>query len=443
MKLREHCGVVAVRGKDAVELTYELLKLHQHRGQESAGISAVIDGRLVTVKGLGTVEDALNYEEVRNLESTVAIGHVRYSTTGRTTVEDSQPLSNGSVAVAFNGTITNAYREGYRLDTLFLLDLIASEKDLIAGVRKVFERADGAYSAVALNGSGKLTAFRDPKGFRPLVLGKIGDDLVVASEDGPIRQLGGDVVRDVIPGEVVFLEEDHFAFTSVKPPESATCSFEYIYFARADSTIDGYSVYEARVRLGEMLGRNHRAEADLAVPVPDSSVPIAIGYSRVTGTPLEYALVRSYHSLRSFIMPTHDKRITTIEEKFGVVARAVSGKRVVLIDDSIVRGNTMKRLVSYLRNAGAKEVHVRVGSPPIRYPCYMGIDFPSRRELIAYGRDEGAIAKEIGADSVEYLTVEEMIEAIGRKDLCHACFTGKYPLRLSYKLEELESTFTR
>ncbi|PVU72089.1 amidophosphoribosyltransferase, partial [Sulfolobales archaeon SCGC AB-777_J03] len=168
-----------------------------------------------------------------------------------------------------------------------------------------------------------------------------------------------------------------------------------------------------------------------------------IGYSRVTGTPLEYALVRSYHSLRSFIMPTHDKRVTTIEEKFGVVVRAVSGKRVVLIDDSIVRGNTMKRLVSYLRNAGAKEVHVRVGSPPIRYPCYMGIDFPSRRELIAYGRDEGAIAKEIGADSVEYLTVEEMIEAIGRKDLCHACFTGKYPLRLSYKLEELESTFTR
>ncbi len=443
MRLREHCGVVAVSGPDAVELTYELLKLHQHRGQESAGISTIQDNLLVTLKGLGTVEEALNKEELSSLNGSVAIGHVRYSTSGSVTVEDSQPLSNGRLAVAFNGTVTNAYKYGYRLDTRFLLDLISSGSDPVSGIARVYEKADGAYSAVVLSERGEIYAFRDPKGFRPLVLGKIGENLVVASEDGPIRQLGGYVLRDVSPGEIVKVNGDHFEFVRVADPAPTTCSFEYIYFARPDSTIDGYSVYEARVRLGELLGKNHRAEADIVVPVPESSIPVAIGYSKATGTPLEYALVRSHYSMRSFIMPTQDKRLSAIEEKFSVVSKAVEGKRVVLVDDSIVRGNTMKKLVSALRNAGAKEVHVRVGSPPIRYPCYMGIDFPSRRELIAYNRDERAIAKEIGADSVEYLTVEEMIQAIGRKDLCHACFTGKYPLRWSYNLEELESAFAR
>ena len=443
MKLNDHCGVVAVYGKDAVELTYELLKLHQHRGQESAGISIYNKGSILTFKGAGLVEDALNLDEISSFETNVAIGHVRYSTSGLKSVDESQPLSDGKVAISFNGTIANAYKYGYKLDTRFLLDLISSGSDTVDGIRKVFEVADGAYSAVVLDNMGRVFAFRDPKGFRPLVVGKIEDNFVIASEDGPIKQLGGTILRDLVPGEVVQLTSEGFRFSSMAPPQPSTCAFEYIYFARPDSTIDGYSVYEARVRLGMMLGRNHRADADVAVPVPESSIPVAIGYSRTSGTPIEHAIYKSLTSVRSFIMPSNDKRISVIEEKFGVVERAVSGKRVVLVDDSIVRGNTMRKLVEAVRRAGAREVHVRVGSPPIRYPCYMGIDFPSRRELVAFNRSEDQIAKELGADSVEYLTVEEMLQAIGRKDLCHACFSGIYPLRGKYSLEELELAFTR
>ena len=443
MKLNDHCGVVAVYGKDAVELTYELLKLHQHRGQESAGISIYNKGSILTFKGAGLVEDALNLDEISSFETNVAIGHVRYSTSGLRSVDESQPLSDGKVAISFNGTIANAYKYGYKLDTRFLLDLISSGSDTVDGIRKVFEVADGAYSAVVLDNMGRVFAFRDPKGFRPLVVGKIEDNFVIASEDGPIKQLGGTILRDLVPGEVVQLTSEGFRFSSMAPPQPSTCAFEYIYFARPDSTIDGYSVYEARVRLGMMLGRNHRADADVAVPVPESSIPVAIGYSRTSGTPIEHAIYKSLTSVRSFIMPSNDKRISVIEEKFGVVERAVSGKRVVLVDDSIVRGNTMRKLVEAVRRAGAREVHVRVGSPPIRYPCYMGIDFPSRRELVAFNRSEDQIAKELGADSVEYLTVEEMLQAIGRKDLCHACFSGVYPLRGKYSLEELELAFTR
>ena len=443
MKLKDHCGVVAVYGKDAVELAYELLKLHQHRGQESAGISIYNNGSILTFKGAGLVEDALNLDEISSFETNVAIGHVRYSTSGLRSVDESQPLSDGKIAVSFNGTIANAYKYGYKLDTRFLLDLVSSGKDTVDGIRKVFEVADGAYSVVVLDNKGRVFAFRDPKGFRPLVVGKIGDNFVIASEDGPIRQLGGTVLRDLVPGEVVQITGEGFRFSSMAPPQPSTCAFEYIYFARPDSTIDGYSVYEARVRLGEALGRNHKADADVAVPVPESSIPVAIGYSKASGTPLEYALYKSLTSVRSFIMPSNDKRLSVIEEKFGVVERAVSGKRVVLVDDSIVRGNTMRKLIEAMRRAGAREVHVRVGSPPIRYPCYMGIDFPSRRELVAFNRSEDQVAKELGADSVEYLTVEEMLQAIGRKDLCHACFSGVYPLRGKYSLEELELAFTR
>ncbi len=444
--IKEHCGVFGVKGENAVRYVYEGLKLLQHRGQESAGISFVEEGAIKTVKGLGLVEEALG-EGVES-SSDVGIGHVRYSTTGTTTLNEAQPLSNEVLAVAFNGTITNYFEYGnYSTDTEFILDFLYRDlrggKTLAQAIEHFVDVADGAYSMLILTRSGEIYAVRDPRGFRPLVLGKIGENFVVSSEDSPIRQMGGKVIRDVYPGELVVIREDGITSEVLAKSEVSTCAFEYIYFSRADSVIDGVSVYRARVRLGELLYERHPVNADVVVPVPDSSRPIAIGFSRKSGIPLEEALVRTLASKRSFIMPTNEKRNEVLEEKFGVVEEALRGKRVVLIDDSIVRGNTMKRLISLLRNAGAREVHLRIGSPPIRYPCYMGIDFPRRNELIAYGKTEEEIAKELGADSLAYLTVEEMVEAIGRNTMCKACFTGMYPLKGKYKMETLEVAFKR
>ncbi|EWG08072.1 MAG: amidophosphoribosyltransferase [Candidatus Aramenus sulfurataquae] len=444
--IKEHCGVFGVKGENAVRYVYEGLKLLQHRGQESAGISFVENGRLKTVKGLGLVEEALG--EGIDSNSNVGIGHVRYSTTGKTTLEEAQPLSNEVLAVAFNGTITNYFEFGnFSTDTEFILKFLNKDledgKSLVQTIKHFVDVADGAYSLLVLTRSGEIYSVRDPKGFRPLVLGRIGKSVVVSSEDSPIRQLGGKVIRDVYPGEVVVIKEGEVYSEVLARSEVSTCAFEYIYFSRADSVIDGISVYKARERLGEVLFERHPVDADIVVPVPDSSRPIAIGFSRRGGIPLEEALVRTLASKRSFIMPTNEKRNEVLEEKFGVVEEVINGKRVVLIDDSIVRGNTMKRLISLLRNAGAKEVHLRIGSPPIRYPCYMGIDFPRRSELVAYGKTEEDIARELEADSLGYLTVEEMIEAIGKNALCTACFTGKYPLKGKYQMERLEIAFRR
>ncbi|BCU71398.1 amidophosphoribosyltransferase [Stygiolobus caldivivus] len=441
--IKEHCGIVGVWSKDdkATLVTYEVLKLLQHRGQESAGIS-YLDSGIKTLKGMGLVEDAIDPIFLRN--SNLSIGHVRYSTTGKGTIDEAQPLSNGKISIAFNGTIPNYYKFGTRTDTEFILKVLSESNDIKSGIRKLTDLADGAYSIVILTSAGELVGFRDPKGFRPLVLGKIGSSYVIASEDSAIRQLGGTVVRDIRPGEMVYIDKEGNIESEIVSTSSVSfCSFEYIYFARPDSKIDGISVYNARIRLGEILAEKHYVDADIVVPIPESSIPIAIGYSRKARTHLELALVRSMVAKRSFIMPTQDKRESVLEEKFGVVSEVVRGKRIVLIDDSIVRGNTMKRIVKLLKDNGALQVHVRVGSPKIRYPCYMGIDFPTSNELIAYGRTEKEIAFEIGADSVEYLTIEEMIESIGRRDLCHACFSGVYPLKFSYNMSQLESIFKR
>ena len=441
--IREHCGIVGVwsKGADAPFITYEMLKLLQHRGQESAGIS-YLDGGIRTLKGMGLVEEAIDPVLLRN--SNLAIGHVRYSTTGKGTIDEAQPLSNGKISIAFNGTIPNFYQFGTKTDTEFILKVLSESDDVRTGIRRLVDLADGAYSLVILTSDGELIGFRDPKGFRPLVLGKLDSGYVIASEDSAIRQLGGKVIRDVKPGEMIYIDKNgNIESEIVSTDRVSFCSFEYIYFARPDSILDGVSVYKARIRLGEILAEKHFVNADIVVPVPESSIPIAIGYSRKSGIPLELALIRTAVAKRSFIMPTQDKRLSVLEEKFGVVKEAVEGKRIVLIDDSIVRGNTMKRIVKLLRDNGAKEIHVRVGSPKIRYPCYMGIDFPTSKELIAHNRSEKEIAKEIGADSVEYLTVEEMIEAIGRKDLCHACFSGIYPLKFSYDMSKLELVFKK
>ncbi|QKQ99620.1 amidophosphoribosyltransferase [Metallosphaera tengchongensis] len=443
--MKEHCGVFGVVGEDATRLTYEGLKLLQHRGQESAGISWIERGSVVTKKGLGLVGEALDPKELRNAQ--MAIGHVRYSTTGSTTITEAQPLSNERISVSFNGTITNHFHFGeFATDTEFILNFLSKELeregDLVRAAKSFMDVADGAYSLLILSDE-ELIAMRDPRGFRPLVVGEIDGSKVVSSEDSAIKQLGGKVIGSVHPGELVVIKEKGISRESVYNLPSATCAFEYIYFSRSDSVIDGISVYTSRVRLGELLAERHPAKGDIVVPVPDSSRPIALGFSRKSGIPLEEALVRTVSSKRSFIMPSNEKRNEVLKEKFGVVERAVSGKRVVLIDDSIVRGNTMKRLIASLRNGGATEIHVRIGSPMIRYPCYMGIDFPRRSELLANLGDIKRIASEVGADSVEYLETDEMERAIGRKNLCEACFSGVYPLKGKYDLSKLERVFSR
>lgn len=448
MKIKEHCGVFATVGENSVRYTYEGLKLLQHRGQESAGIS-YIDGGIKTMRGLGLVEEALNEGEVLRIKSTLSIGHVRYSTTGGATLQEAQPLSNDKLSIAFNGTITNYFEFGnYSTDTEFILDLLTKDieegKDIVGAVRHFMDVADGAYSMVILDNKGRVLAVRDPKGFRPLVMGKIGENIVFSSEDSAIRQLGGWVIKDVLPGEIELINSGGRILSERVPSASVhTCAFEYIYFARADSRIDGISVYIARMRLGKILAKNHPAKADVVVPVPDSSRPVAVGYSMESKIPLEEALIRTIVSKRSFIMPTNDERKSVLEEKFGVVEDAVRGKRIVLVDDSIVRGNTMMRIITLLRSSGAREIHVRIGSPMIKYPCYMGIDFPSKRELIASDKSEEEVSRILGADSVEYLTVEEMKEAIGRESLCTACFTGMYPLKRNYSIRIMENAFNR
>ncbi|AOL15838.1 amidophosphoribosyltransferase [Sulfolobus sp. A20] len=447
VKLHENCGIFAISSRYPIniQLVVEGLKLLQHRGQESAGISYSEREKVYTIKGLGLVEEVFRDKLEKIIRN--GIGHVRYSTTGSSSIDEAQPLGDSDIVVAFNGTISNYYKFGsFKTDTEYIYSFFKKRivKDsIIETVKNFMENSDGAYSALILMSDGKIIGMRDPLGFHPLVLGKLNDSLILSSEDSIIRQLGGKIIKHVKPGEVIILKDGRIIYDEVLANStlSATCSFEYIYFARSDTNIDGYSVYFARYRIGEILAEKHPADGDIVIPVPDSSRPVALGFSRRSKIPLEEALVKTLSSIRSFIMPSQDKRKEVLEEKFGVVEEAVRGKKVILIDDSIVRGNTMRRIVSILRNAGATEVHIRVGSPMIKYPCYMGIDFPKRDELVAYNRTEREISKELLADSVEYLTVDELIQAIGRKDLCVACFTGNYPLKFKYDISELEKIF--
>ncbi|WP_278465191.1 amidophosphoribosyltransferase [Saccharolobus islandicus] len=446
--IHDKCGIFAVSSPKEVniQLLVEGIRLLQHRGQESAGIAYAENGEILTIKGLGLVDEV--FKENLNKFIKNGIGHVRYSTSGKSSIEEAQPLGDSSVVVTFNGTISNYYQFGsFKVDTEFIYRFFKQKltfHSIPDTVKEFMKVVDGGYSVAILLNDEEIVIFRDPRGFHPVVLGFLEGSLVVSSEDSVIRQLGGSVLKHILPGEVITMKNGKILYDKVIYEEEknyATCSFEYIYFARPDSNIDGHSVYSARIRLGELLAEKHPANGDIVVPVPDSSRPIALGFSRKSRIPLEEPLVRTISSVRSFIMPSQDKRNEVLEEKFGVVVDAVRDKRIVLIDDSIVRGNTMKRIISMLRNAGAKEIHVRIGSPMIKYPCYMGIDFPKREELIAHNKSEREIGNELNADSIEFLSVEEMVQAIGRRDLCNACFSGVYPLKFKYNSTELERVF--
>jgi len=423
------CGVAAAPWADEV---YVLLEGLQHRGQESAGIAWVENGEIKFVGGMGLVKDAI--KEVPHKGP--AIGHVRYSTSGG--YSRVQPIHNRRLALAFNGNIINfkLMEPDASWDAEALLMRIVRElnkgHELAEAVRRTLAEAKGSYSFLLLEASGKVVVARDPWGFRPLAYSWP----VAASETAALEDIGLSW-KEMEPNKLVLLEEG----VPTKEMEigeekrKAYCAFEYVYFQRPESYFNGVNVHVSRVRMGEKLAREKPADADVVIPVPDSGRSAAIGYSRASGITLDEGLVKNRYLGRSFIMPPGLREVIAMR-KYGVVRDVVYNKRVVVVDDSIVRGTTMKRIVELLKEKGAKEVHVRVASPPIRAPCYMGIDFPSKDELIAVGRSEEELARLWGADSVGYLSVRGLKEAIGLSELCVACFTGTYPF--SIKREEVE-----
>ncbi|WP_297495135.1 amidophosphoribosyltransferase [Thermococcus sp.] len=443
--MREKCGIFATLSENAPKKAYYALLALQHRGQESAGISVWRD-RIRTLAGKGLVSEVFRDGELTKMKSDLAIAHVRYSTSG--SLNETQPLETECcgmrIAVAHNGTLTNfkLLRERYEklgvkfhhsvdselLGISFLWNLNETGDEFEA-MKAVFEEVKGAYSVAFLFEEEILVA-RDPLGFRPLSYGFFNGHYF-ASEDSALRlfvdESDGGEIRDVKPGEVFLLSENGVESRVLAKESHRHCVFEYIYFARPDSVLDGTSVYVARVRMGKELARESPVDGDVVIAVPDSGRAAALGFSQESGIPYAEGLIKNRYIGRTFITPGQFNRELKVKLKLSPVNEVVSGRRVVLVDDSIVRGTTMKRIVEMLRKAGAKEVHVRIASPPIRYPCYMGIDIPNRHELIAAFGGVEKVKKAVGADSLAYLSVEGLIRAVGRRDLCLACLTGEYP----------------
>jgi amidophosphoribosyltransferase len=452
-KLKESCGVFGVfwndPEKDAASLVYYGLFSLQHRGQESAGIALVKDKTMECRKGMGLVGDVFNPEMLASLKGSAAIGHVRYSTAGTSSIENAQPFISrfklGSIAVAHNGTLTNAdvVRElledagiGFTSssDSEVIINLITKnyKKGLEKALTDTIKFIKGSYALVLLTDD-VLVGARDPNGLRPLCLGRLDGGWILASESCAIDSVGGEFVRDIDPGEVIIISKEQvLSFSFSEKTRRALCAFEYVYFARPDSILDGIDVYGARIRAGEIVGRESAVVADLVIGVPDSGLPVAIGYSRATGTPFGLGIVKSKYVARTFIAPNQDLREKAVSVKHNVIQSEVKGKRVVITDDSIVRGTTSRRLVSILRQAGAKEVHIRVSSPPVRFPCFFGIDTPHRKDLISNMNSVSELCASLGADSLAFISVEGLLESLdGEHSYCLGCFTGEYPIPVS------------
>jgi amidophosphoribosyltransferase len=442
------CGIFGIHGNEqAAEATHLGLYALQHRGQESAGIVAVDGGEARVLKKMGLVSEGFPSADVSRLTGDIAIGHTRYSTAGSSTIENAQPVlarfRDGHIALAHNGNLTNATELRHELeesgaifsstmDSEVLVHRLARsraakpEERLAEGLTGV----EGAYSLVVVIGD-TLLAARDPRGWRPLVMGKLGDAVVFASESCALDLLGATIVREVERGEIIAVDREGTRSISPLPPqESRKCVFEFIYFSRPDSRVFGGSVDGARRALGRRLAREWPVEnADFVFSVPDSSNAAALGFAEEAHLPLEYALIRNHYVGRTFIQPTQAGRDAKVKVKYNAVRELLSGKSVVMVDDSIVRGTTTRGLVTMIRNAGAKEVHLRVSSAPITGPCYYGIDTPNREELIAANLTVDQIAEHVGADSLGYLSVDAMLESVpgGPDGFCHACFSGDYP----------------
>ncbi len=449
----EECGVIGIwaPGKPVATLTYYGLIALQHRGQESAGI-VVADGEDLGVrKGMGLVAEVFSTGDLATLNGHGAIGHVRYSTTGASLLDNTQPVvvryKGGALALAHNGNIVNAHQlrselesEGSifqsTIDSEVVAHLIARSHhhQLEAAVIESCQRIMGGYALVFITPK-KLLAIRDPNGIRPLSLGRLDDRWVVASETCAFDTLGARFVRDIQPGEMVVIDDQGLrSYQAIPAGRPSLCAFEYIYFARPDSDIQGLNVHTVRKQLGRLLAKEAPVEADLVTGVPDSSISAAIGYAEEAGIPYEMGLIKNRYVGRTFIQPTQEVRQTGVMLKLNPVRKVVEGKRVVLVDDSIVRGTTTRHIVNLLREAGAKEVHVRISSPPYRHSCYFGIDTSSRSELIAVSRTVEGIRELTGADSLHYLGIDNLAETLGKRgvSLCLACFNGDYPVKIRH-----------
>jgi len=454
-KLNEECGVFGVYNHPhAPNLTYYGIHSLQHRGQESAGIVASDGEKFSHHKGMGLVTDAFANDALDKLHGNRAIGHVRYTTAGESRIENAQPLifkyRLGTLALAHNGNLVNAAQIKRHLerqgsifqttsDTEVIAHLIARSgyDELEDAVKEALSMIKGAYALLIMTEK-KMIAALDPNGLRPLSLGKIADDgYVFSSETCAFDIVGAEYEREVEPGEMVIIDENGLrSMRFSQQTQRSICSFEYIYFARPDSNIDGINVHQSRKELGKKLAKEFKIEADVITGVPDSSISAAIGYAEASGIPYELGLIKNRYVGRTFIQPNQELRAKGVRMKLSAVRKVVEGKRVVMIDDSIVRGTTSGRIVTMLREAGATEVHVLISSPPVMNPCFYGIDTSTREELIAAKKSVEEIRQFIGADSLYFLSVEGMVEAIGRVDdapnqgHCLACFTGKYPTEI-------------
>lgn len=448
-KLHEECGVVGIWGKthqNIGEKLYDGLISLQHRGQESAGMACYQINRIVHYKNSGLVKEVFDDERLSSMTGTAGIGHVRYSTTGSDERKNAQPIvsifKGGQVAIAHNGNLVNALAlreemidQGHMFETAIdsevILHLIARhyKGDALEALRLTCLELRGAYALTILLND-RLYAVRDPFGLRPLVLGKSKDGFVVASETPTLDLLEADFMRDVQKGEILEISEEgvkSLIFDDQK--KKALCSFEFVYFARPDSKLDGQYVLSVRKRLGALLAQKDTLRYDVVAPVPDSGGAAAIGYSHASGVPYSNVLMKNKYIGRTFINPTQEQRERALKLKLNVHREEVQGKRVVLVDDSIVRGTTMRRLIFQLKEAGAKEVHVRISSPPVIHSCFFGIDTPSKKALIGANFSEAQICEHIGADSLKFITIDELQEAIGLGDtICKACFDGNYPM---------------
>ena len=460
---RDECGVFGVYApeRDVARLAYFALYALQHRGQESAGIAAAQAGQIMTVRDLGLVSQVFDEEKLRALQGEMALGHVRYSTTGSSAWENAQPVwrsDRRQVALAHNGNLINAVELHTELrergvqfrgtsDSEIMAALLSThEADRIEdAVADVLPRLRGAFSTVVMT-KDAVVAFRDPAGLRPLALGTIGDDWCVASESCAFDIIAADLVREVKPGEMVSLGSGGIETRQVLESERrAFCVFEHIYFARPDSILEGNRTQVSRRKMGEILWREAPVDADVVISVPDSGNPAAAGYSKASGIPRDDGLIKNRYVQRTFIQPGQDLRKHGLRMKFNPLREVVEGKRLVVVDDSIVRGNTTRQIVQMLRDAGATEIHMRISAPPIRHPCHYGIDMSTTQEMVAHDRTEEEVAAELGCDSLRYLSLEGVYEAIRstRATHCDACFSGEYPLERTesangkYALEEL------
>ncbi len=459
--LKEECGVFGIwdpNGNVAHTACNALVAL-QHRGQEGCGIAVNKNREITYYKDTGLVNEVFNNEILNKYPGNMAVGHVRYSTAGGSVRENVQPLVlryiKGTIAIAHNGNITNTEKLRSALEYGGAIFQTTADSEIIAytiakeriksgsieeAVKKTMRKLEGAFSILVMSPQ-KLIAARDPWGFRPLCMGKLGKATVFASETSAFDAIGAKFVRDVEPGEVITVfKEDISSEQVIKPKSTHLCIFEHIYFARPDSVIDGQSVHESRKMAGRFLAIQSHADADVVIGVPDSGLSAAQGYAEQSGIPLRMGFIKNKYIARTFISPGQSTRQNAVKMKLNALKSEVSGKRVIMIDDSIVRGTTSARIVNLLKNAGATEVHVRISSPPFKWPCFFGTDVPTRNELIANHYEIKEIAKYIGADSLDYLSLENLLKIApgSARGFCCACFTGNYPVNVSHLLEKLE-----